>query len=317
MTQKSISIQHIVSDYAKGNISKPAFIEKMHVFHEVLFDYAEYIQHTDIKKIEIVDQKVLMTTRRNNLKMYVDPSDRRSGPLELLNFQQPYESDYMQLLQKCVAIIGKQSTVFDIGAHIGLFSMMLSKLANQTTIHAFEPIPSSYETLVKHLALNHLNRITPWNVGLSDKSGEMIFYFDAASSTNASLRNVSNSSAAIQLKADVTTMDAFTSLHHVYPDIIKCDVEGAELFVFKGAIHILAKQKPLILVEMLRKWTAPFGYHPNETIAFFANLGYQCYILRNQKLLPFTVMTDETIDTNFFFLHEKKHAPVLQSLSAV
>ena len=98
-------------------------------------------------------------------------------------------------------------------------------------------------------------------------------------------------------------------------DFIKCDVEGAELFVFQGALKLLAQDKPIVFTEMLRKWAAKFDYHPNQIIELFQGLGYQCFTADAEgKLRAFGLMDDQTQETNFFFLHKTQHAHEIKEL---
>lgn len=90
------------------------------------------------------------------------------------------------------------------------------------------------------------------------------------------------------------------------PNIIKCDVEGAELLVFKGGAETLEKYKPIIQCEMLRKWAKRFNYHPNDIISFLGKLGYECFTLHDGKLDRFETMTVDTVDMNFYFIHPEK-----------
>jgi hypothetical protein len=96
------------------------------------------------------------------------------------------------------------------------------------------------------------------------------------------------------------------------PNIIKIDVEGAELLVLRGAQETLRHQHPIIQCEMLRKWAKRFKYHPNDIIAFLSRFGYQCYVLRSGKLCRFHAMTDETEERNFFFIHSERKLPCIQ-----
>ena len=82
--------------------------------------------------------------------------------------------------------------------------------------------------------------------------------------------------------------------------------------VFDGAAYVLENMQPMVYTEMLRKHAKRFGYHPNEIIEYFKELGYGCYREENCKLIPFEQMDEETLETNFFFLHRKRHADVLE-----
>ena len=98
-------------------------------------------------------------------------------------------------------------------------------------------------------------------------------------------------------------------------DFIKCDVEGAELFVYQGGIESIQKNQPIIFTEMLRKWSAKFNYNPNEIIDLLFGLGYRCFIAKADQLVEFFRMDDNTIETNFFFLHSDNHSALIESLA--
>ena len=66
---------------------------------------------------------------------------------------------------------------------------------------------------------------------------------------------------------------------------------------------------------MLRKWSAKFNYHPNDIIDLFKNLGYHCYSLNEGKLIQFYTMNEDTIETNFFFLHKDYHSEQILNFS--
>lgn len=66
------------------------------------------------------------------------------------------------------------------------------------------------------------------------------------------------------VQCKLRTLDDYTAETKIRVDFIKCDVEGAELLVFKGAIDTIARDKPVIFSEILRKWSAKFNYNPNE-----------------------------------------------------
>jgi hypothetical protein len=99
-------------------------------------------------------------------------------------------------------------------------------------------------------------------------------------------------------------------------DLIKCDVEGAELSVFKGGFKTLQQDRPVIYTEMLRKWSKKFGYHPNDIIELLADAGYLCFAFVGSRLQTIDVVTDDTMATNFFFFHQSKHKKRIRSLTA-
>jgi hypothetical protein len=110
-----------------------------------------------------------------------------------------------------------------------------------------------------------------------------------------------------EVQVRLVTLDNYCRQRGVRPSLLKVDVEGAELLVFRGARQLIARYRPIVYAEMLRKWSANFHYHPNQIIDLFREMGYQCFCLRQKKLVPFSLMTDKTKETNFFFLDRRCH----------
>ena len=81
------SIKSTLANYTDGIIDKPTFIKSMYEKHyTALFDYSEYLSQTNIKKIEIEDGRVVMTSRDRGIRIACSPGDFRISPIEALNF---------------------------------------------------------------------------------------------------------------------------------------------------------------------------------------------------------------------------------------
>jgi hypothetical protein len=153
------------------------------------------------------------------------------------------------------------------------------------------------------------------NFGLSDEEKDLTFYFLPEGSGNASSTNLSEREDIEKIVCHVEVLDVAASrLNLPRVDFIKCDVEGAELFVFRGGKKLLERDKPIIFSEMLRKWSAKFAYHPNQIIQLLADFGYRCFTAKGEKLIEFFSMNEETVETNFFFLHSTKHIEMIELL---
>jgi hypothetical protein len=94
-------------------------------------------------------------------------------------------------------------------------------------------------------------------------------------------------------------------------DLLKCDVEGGELDVLRGGTGLSGRNRPAIMLEMLRKWAALFGYHPDEIIRLLGSMGYVGWYADGGTLRRLAAMDDRVEAVNFFFLHAARHAAVL------
>lgn len=298
-------------DFLEGRISKPDFIRTMYeIHHSKLFDYASYLKQTNIASIEIMDDTVLMTSRDKGVRMVCPLGDYRVAPVEALNFLD-YESEDSAMIMRLTA---SAQNVVDIGANMGWYSINIAKTFPNCQVHAFEPIPKTYAFLEQNIRLNGIGNIHPHPFGLSSERKELTFYFYPEGSGNASSANLSERADAELITCHVERLDDFVQASGLHVDFIKCDVEGAELFAFQGGKETLKREKPIVFTEMLRKWAAKFNYHPNEIIVLFSSIGYRCFYVKGGGLAEITEMTDETIETNFFFLHGEKHRQHIEAL---
>jgi FkbM family methyltransferase len=177
-------------------------------------------------------------------------------------------------------------TFFDVGSNIGLFSLAAGrKFSGQAcSIYAFEPCPSTCSILEENLLLNELATVRVVRVALTDQAGEASLYVNAAlKDALNSLADPSHTDANVvrQEIVQTTTLDDFLASERIARvDVMKVDVEGAELQVFLGARKLLEQpDAPLILYEGYSWCTAGFHYHPVELMWLLERYGYELFIL--------------------------------------
>ncbi len=294
--------------FRAGTLEKHDYIRRMHEWHFVLFQYRELMRGTQVSRIEITDDEVIMTARDTGVRIVCDPADHRVAPVEILNFD-AYEVEDARMIR---ALVAPGQRVFDVGANYGWYSLDLVKTVPGVHIDAFEPVPKTFAYLKRNVELNAAQGITLHNFGLSTKAETKTFYFYPEGSGNASLANLSDRKDVVRLDCELRRMDDVVREGRHTVDFIKCDVEGAELFVFQGGVETLRAQRPVVFTEMLRKWAAKFDYHPNRILELFTSLGYRCFTAKGGRLAPFATMDENTVETNFFFLHPEKHRALLE-----
>ncbi len=306
--------QELKNRYKSGEICKAEYIAESLSCHAQLNEYVQNIRNTDIQSINITRSGVEFTIGELGINLFVPPEEARVAPLEILNFDQyePAETEVMDVLSASC------NTILDIGANIGWYSVRFALRQPEAEVYAFEPLPTTYRYLQRNIAANNVaKQVMTFNMGLSERAATVDFYIAPANGTNASLKNVAADSAAVAVKGVVLTLDEWVSNYQVMPEFIKCDVEGAEYLVFKGGVQTLKKYKPVIFTELLRKWSKPFNYHPNDLIQFLDNIDYACFAICDSGVKLLTEVTDETAETNYAFLHRKVHKEKIAQLEAL
>ena len=287
-------------------------------YYFTLFEFAKDLKNSNVMEIAINDDSVVIKTRKENILLNCLEGEMTSalGQLILAGTENSEQEMMTALLNEIIINKGGKSSnmvFFDVGANIGWYTIYFNKLFSDMKIHAFEPINTTYEQFQKNLSLNRSGFIITNNFGLADRNDNVDFFVSPALLAASSLADTYKTSDKIKIKGKVQKLDDYCNEKNIQPDFIKCDVEGAELLVFKGAGRILSEAKPLVVTELLRKWSKCFNYHPNDVIDLFSQKGYSCFVIDNGKLYAKKFVTNDTIETNFFFLHNKKHEYLLES----
>ena len=302
-------LQALERRFDEGQITKRDYIRGMYDLHERLFDYSSFIAGRNVDRITVTAEHVLVTTKQN-VTMICSPGDWRITPVEILNFG-VFEMTETKLL---LSFLNPDSMVVDIGANTGWYSITLGRAVPQGKVLAFEPIPQTLLGLRKNLALNGMENVHVFENGLSDEEKELVFYFHPRVSGATSARNLLEDDEKIEVHARVRRMDDVLAEEHRI-DLIKCDVEGAEIYALRGGLKTIRRTKPVLFVEMLRKWTAKYDYHPNEIMGLLAGAGYRCFAIDGGVLRPLAQMDEDTVATNFIFLHTHRHAEHIDRLA--
>lgn len=310
---KKTTLDNLKKKFKNKNITKSGFIKKAMDIHRYLFDYIEITKNSEIRKIIISPQGLNFVIGKKNLNILIPQEESRVAPLEIVNFgsYEKKENFILNLFSK------NSKEILDIGANIGYYSMHFATHNPKAIIYAFEPLKSSFSYLKQNIDSNKLQtRVKYYNLGLSNFNGKAKFYIPLRNSTNASMKNVSRTKNYKKIIAKISTLDDWCYKKKIKPNFIKCDVEGAELFVFEGAKKIIEKNKPLIFTELLRKWSKPYGYHPNDLIFFFEKIDYLCFGIGKNKAKLIKKISEKTKETNYVFIHSKLHSNIKAKLLA-
>ena len=160
-----------------------------------------------------------------------------------------------QVQEAMLAHLRPGMTFYDLGANIGFFSLLAARLVGeQGRVIAFEADPEIAARLREHVERNRFGCVTVVEKAVWSEASRVLFErIDPETSPDRGLGHVvgeapANSSGRT-IEIEAVSLDDFTGTA-LAPDFIKCDVEGAEVEVFRGAQRLLAERRPRILCEI-------------------------------------------------------------------
>ncbi|HWC10343.1 MAG TPA: FkbM family methyltransferase, partial [Acidimicrobiales bacterium] len=151
--------------------------------------------------------------------------------------------------------VGDDAWCFDIGANIGLYCLGLATLAPRGRVFAFEPSPGSLGFLRANVQQNGADNVEVVARALADHEGTIAFhdvpFFSAGSfTTDEGSWLGSDAVGSTLVEVGCTTLDAFVESRSVERvDVLKIDVEGAEVAVLDGGARTLAAHRPTVVME--------------------------------------------------------------------
>jgi FkbM family methyltransferase len=271
----------------------------------VLPKLSEYINDGPERSIIIDKDGIFLYLNDSNSYFVWDPLDPRTAVASLVTIG-TYEILETRILQ---TLARTSKVIIDIGANVGYYTVLLAKSQPvDGYLHAFEPFPASYDVTTRSVLKNNLtNKVTVSQTGLSDNAGKSVIYIPATSGTSAaSMKVLHPEETNLEFEIVLETLDSYIQKNNLTNvDLIKIDVEGAELFAIRGGWETIRANRPIVFAELLRKWSAGFGYHPNEVIDMFKQESYQCFEV-SEHLHAIESIEEETVPTNFIFVPSEK-----------
>ena len=155
-----------------------------------------------------------------------------------------YDVQSMDVMRR---VLSRTSNCVDAGSHRGDFLRWMLKFAPEGRHHAFEPLPGMYEILESRFS--HLSNVQLHRVGLSDADGTDTFHHVLdAPGLSALRKRTDDGEATAEIEIRTVRLDDVVP-ESVEIDLMKVDVEGAELQVFRGGERVITRDRPVILFE--------------------------------------------------------------------
>lgn len=173
----------------------------------------------------------------------------------------------------------------DVGANIGMWSVMLAKANTGTRVFSFEPNPAVYQRLVANLRANQCQNVVALNQAASESVGELVFYCDPIapdmSRAIAPSEDVRSIPPENLRRVPTATLDGVCAEQNIERiALLKIDVEGHELSVLKGARRLFSEQRvEALVIEICPANLAHAGVRPVELWDYLQSVGYQFHQL--------------------------------------
>lgn len=179
-----------------------------------------------------------------------------------------YEPMSMQLWQAHAA---KAKTILDVGAFSGVYAMSAAMTNPDAKVHAIEAARRTYGRLLVNTQVNRLTqRIHCTNKAVSSERGFEIFQRFRGENIlgiGDSFMPKDIEAQASEERVETISLDQYCEDHAIAPDLIKIDVEGAEILALQGMPNLLASGRATLLIEVTPQ-TAP------EVVSRLLNTGY-------------------------------------------
>jgi len=222
-----------------------------------------------------------------DFKMIIDPKD--SVVSTKLKKYHVYELKDINILK---IEIKKDSNVIDVGAHIGYYTLLLSKLVGEKgRVFSFEPSSNNFSYLEKNIKLNNCKNVKAFHSAISDIIGEGDLQLHIKNSGDHRIYYTGEKRETE--KVPITILDSIID-KNIKISFIKIDTQGTELSVLKGAENLIKRDYPLIQFEFWPLGMNAYGTPPESVLKYLNSLGYKLFY-RNQKF-NYTPNTDLSVN---------------------
>ncbi len=205
-----------------------------------------------------------------------------NNPVERFRLQKfGGEKDQLEAL---LALLRNDDVLYDIGASVGAWSIPAAAKASAGKVISFEPDPENQQRLKANYELNALTNQQTMPIALGDKPGELELFTAGAYAASPSLKPVNKISSSIKVK--IETVDDLIARQEIpLPNIVKIDIEGAEMMALQGMAKLLrSNQKPRALVLELHPLFLPaFDTNLTAIFQFLIENGYQIAELASRE----------------------------------
>jgi len=176
------------------------------------------------------------------------------------------------------------NVVVDAGAHIGVYTLKAAKeVGNRGQVIAIEPEDKNYKLLIKNIRINRHQNVTPVKMSLSNFEGKARLFLKARSRSHSLIGKTWVTPIVDVTETDVTTLDKLLDRLDIKKvDILKINVEGAELNLLEGSRELLANGR---ISKIVATPHPPCNQEANKISGYLKTFSYKIKVVDDAQIL--------------------------------
>ncbi|MBC8509850.1 MAG: FkbM family methyltransferase [Anaerolineales bacterium] len=166
-------------------------------------------------------------------------------------------------------------SVVDIGANIGMFTLLAKHLWPTCAVYAYEPAPENYSQLTDNIQVSQVSDVFAHNVAVTNSSGTHALFINENFGGHSLYENINQVSSESRVKVEVETITLEEVIKKVggHIDFLKLDCEGGEWYILNGL------EEQLINIDYI---AMEYHIHPDkklsQIVALFEKAGFICSV---------------------------------------
>lgn len=230
---------------------------------------------------KLYDLKNGFTITNEGFSMILDPEDKIiSRTIAVSGWWEPSETKFLK------KIVKEGMTAVDIGANIGYFTILLSKLVGPNgRVISFEPNPNSFSILKRNIMENKLDNVLPVQKAVTNYEGKTKLYVSTDNHGDNRIFGFQieeTDENRHEIIVDTTFLDR--ELLNEKIDVMKIDAQGSELHIMEGGTETIQKNRALkIILEFWPVALTVQGKRPRDLLTKIHKLGFNIYDLSGSE----------------------------------
>ena len=192
-------------------------------------------------------------------------------------------------LNNFINLTKNKNTLLDIGCQFGSFSLTFIGDSTTKQSFAFDGGDTPYLTLSQIKILNQINNLHVFNFLIGNQNKKIHCHSEELQALAINGSDVKN----------MFSIDMLCNIYNITPDVIKMDIEGAEIHALLGARETIIKENPIIFIEVHPKFLHIYHNTIDDVVSFIKDINYKVLDLNQDEVTDYKdILHQETTDSN-------------------